>query len=409
MIHTLSFFAVRYLWTTDKKSPLAALVKLCFWSIMLGTFFLTLIAAIIQGFQHATYTTLQNIHADLVISAPHNEHLNFDAINQVLTNEFPEIQAAAPRASSFVIVKNTHQPDQHVVTLQALDPEHETATTNVQKTICKPTQQPLAKLMHGTNIVIGTTLADNLALAIGDPVTLYYAPNHNDTAEALTFSKCTVTIGGIFATGITDYDANVAWASYDLFDTLFEETGTSAIGLKLAPTAHAPTVTKRLKQRLGLDAVPWYHLYPALVQALELEHHALLIVLILIVALASLTMAATLMLHMEQKKTDIALLRAMGMSMTTATSIFVVIGLVIASTATMCGMLSGLIASILLDTYKLISLPDAYYISHVPAHLTPAYFFLLFALANSVSFLVVWFTVRKGRMLSLSAVLRQQA
>lgn len=411
-MHTTLFFASRYIFATDRKSSLASLVALCFWSIMLATLFLTLIAAIMQGFQRATYTTLQNIHADLIVSGRSNDHLNFAAIHDVLQREFNEITAAAPRASACVILQSTNNThDQQIITLQAFDAYHEARTTEIQKTVCKPREQELNNLLSGQTLLIGKPLADNLCLAVGDALTVYYAPNdgQGQSPETLTFNKHTVLVSGIFSTGITDYDASVAWTSFELFHELFPEDGVTTIGLKLAPTADTKHVQQRLAQRLKLDVTPWYDLYPALVQALHLEHHALLIVLFLIVALASLTMASTLMLHMEQKKTDIALLRAMGMPMRTATAIFMVIGLCIASAATTCGMLAGLCISTILNTYKLISLPDAYYISYVPAHLTPSYFLLLFVLAHAVSLVVVWYTVRKGRTHSLSTLLREHS
>ncbi len=408
MIRTTIFFAWRYLKGTNRTRTISTLVKICFGAIMLGTFCLTLVAAIMHGFEQATYTTLQSIHADIIIEAPSTEDLNANTILQVLKKEFPNIIASAPRASSYVILETTHNDyiHQNIVTLQALDPQAEAQTTQLEQTLCAPQHTSLVQLIHSHTIVIGSKLAHDIGVGIGDTITLYYAPDQQHTTRNITFQTHTVTVAGIFSTGIAEYDASVIWGSFELFNTLFPNEGITSLGLRLAPRANHKQTLQDLRLRFGLTISPWYSLYPALLQALQLEQYAMFIILFLIVILAALTMVSTLLLHIEHKRTDIALLRAMGMTIGEVTHIFMFLGFSIAGTATVCGMLSGWFASWIINTYKLISLPEAYYISYLPAHVSPSYFFILFGIVCVINLLVVWHAARTSRALSISTILR---
>jgi len=408
MIYTIIFFTWRYLQGSSAKGPLSALAKICFGAILLGTFCLTLVAAIMHGFKQATYTTLQSIHPDLIMETNSIETLNIDAIKNVLKKEFPAVTAFAPRASNFVILekKYEHSTQQTIVTLQALEPDHEAQTTQLEQTLHIPKNSSLAKCIGANNIAIGSKLSQDLKVGIGDTLTIYYAPNEQATSHNITFQAHTVHISGIFSTGIADYDASVLWGSYDLFNALFPDDGITSLGLRLATEANHKQMANDLQKRFGLTVSLWYTLYPALLQALQLEQCALFIILFFIVVLAALTMASTLMLHIEHKRTDIALLRAMGMASYMVRRIFMLIGLSIALTATACGMLSGWIASWILDTYQLITLPEAYYISYLPAHITLSYFFILFGIACAISLAAVWYAAGNSNTHSISAILR---
>lgn len=411
MIHVLTFFSWRYLRGTTTKSPISALVKICFWAILLGTFCLTLVAAIMYGLKRATYITLQNIQPDLIMQAGNGKNLDIDAITHVIQKEFPDVIALAPRASNFIILEKDHQDftQQNIVTFQAIDPQKEAKTTYIEQVLQKPEKSSLSNLIVKQNIIIGSKLAQDFDINIGDTLTIYYASDQKTTSCTITFQRYQVSVAGIFSTGIADYDTNIIWGSFDLFNSLFPDEGITSIGLRFAPKIkNHGQLLHNLQSRFNVSINTWYDLYPSLLQALQLEQYAIFIILFFIVFLASLTMASTLMLHIEHKRIDIALLQAMGMTRSMVERIFITMGLIIAITATICGMLSGWAASWFINTYKLITLPDAYYISYLPAFISPSYLLLLFGIACVISIMVVLYAVNKSKHLSISTILRTQ-
>ena len=108
----------------------------------------------------------------------------------------------------------------------------------------------------------------------------------------------------------------------------------------------------------------------ALLAALTLEEYVSFLVIALITLVASMNILALLFMQITNKRTDIALLKTIGMPSHAITTIFIYMGLGIALCASICGVLCATVISFCIDHYKLLPLPDAYYVSHVPAHMT---------------------------------------
>ena len=51
------------------RENISVMIKICFLSILIGTCALTLVAAIMKGFETATHKKLQGVHADITINA----------------------------------------------------------------------------------------------------------------------------------------------------------------------------------------------------------------------------------------------------------------------------------------------------------------------------------------------------
>lgn len=406
MMRTLLFFVWRYLKGSDDSRPLSTLITISFSAIALGTFCLTLAAAIMHGFKQATYVTLQSIHADLIMESSHHDELQMTSIARVFAQEFPMIEAYSPRASNYVIVEKQIDDyrEQCIVTFQAMDPQTEARTTHIEQAIKIPEKSTLATLLAGTTIIIGSKLAQDLQIKVGDAITIYYARDQ-ETSSSIQFTSYPVTVAGIFSTGIVDYDAGIIWGSFELFSHIFHN-GITSLGIRLSRESNKEDVAHRLQKRFGVRVQPWYALYPALFQALKLEEYALYLILFFIIILASLTMVSTLMLHIEHKKIESALLRAMGMNASMIRALFIMMGICIAGTATCCGMMSAWITSMLLTAYNIIALPDSYYISYIPAYLPPHYFGVLFLISCSISCIAIWYGTRHSTTVSISSILR---
>jgi len=177
-----------------------------FMSIMVGTFSLALVTAVMNGFEIATHEKMQSIHAQATIQAG-GHAINYDAIHAVIINEFPEIIATSPHSIGHVIIKSSDEEQPPIVVqLKSIDPEKEMAVSAIGKKMYKT--KSLSHAIHDNHIVIGKSLAQNLSLTIGMPITLFYLEDPSGKRK-LTVHETEATIGGIFDTGIDEYDSHL--------------------------------------------------------------------------------------------------------------------------------------------------------------------------------------------------------
>src|SRR5439155_26221799 len=135
------------------------------------------------------------------------------------------------------------------------------------------------------------------------------------------------------------------------------------------------------------QANDWSFMNRSLFSALTLEKMAISVTIGLIVMVAALNIVASLILLVMEKNRDIAILKTMGASARSVTTIFMMQGLIIGLVGTAIGAAAGYAASFVLDRYKLIRVPvDVYQVSHVPFRVLPHEFALVVMCAVLVCF-----------------------
>lgn len=401
-----SLLAWRYVWAASEEKSIATMVKICFTGIAVGTFALALVTAVMRGFEYTIHTKMQNIHPQLMIRSQSAE-LNVEKINAVIRQEFPEIITMSPMALEYGIVKS-EETDPTVVLLKGIDPLFEAQVSALGKKIYGPNnvQLSLGDAIHDHHILIGKTLAQNLELNFGDPVEIFYTNINQASSNKLALESAPAIVGGFFDSGIEEFDNGVIFCSLPFLQSLFPDTGVTQINLKLTGEANEADVMNRLQTRLQLPVLSWKDLYPALVAALKLEKYAMFFILALITLVASMSIISLLFMQITQKRPDIAILRAMGTSNKVISRIFMLMGMGIALSATTVGLLLATLASWLLERYPFIQLPDAYYVSHLPAKMEPSIIIAVFITALILSFIATWLPTRSIRNINISHVLR---
>lgn len=399
------FLAQRFLRASHTEKTLGTMVALCFASIALSSCALTLIAAIMQGFDNATYTTLQGVQPDLIITSA--QPLRFNTITHALKNDFTEITGTSAYRFGTALVSShdTFKPCA-VSSLIALNPIDEASVTKLEQRIIAPKNATLATCLDNNRIIIGEQLAQELGVWQGQPITLFYSETtDDDDQESFSFEKSTLTIGGILKTGIDDFDSRTIIMDHNLFLEFFEIPIT-AIGIGLKKNSDVKSLQQKIEHRLeSLTITAWYQLYPSLVSALHLQKYAMFLILVLISLIASINNAALLYNFITYKRTIIALLATHGMSTTAITRVFMYIGLLLTIPALICGLAGAGVISFFLEHYKLISLPDVYYIDHVPAHFSLSIVVITASIILATSILATWFSTRRIRTLSIPRIL----
>ena len=128
--------------------------------------------------------------------------------------------------------------------------------------------------------------------------------------------------------------------------------------------------------------------------------------LALITLIACTNVISLLFMQITRKKTDIALLKTLGMNDSQIVLIFIFMGTMLATIAGALGIIGALIIGLLLQKYPFITLPDAYYCSTLPVHITWQTCAFVFIILLILSILAAWFSARSAKSINITQTLR---
>jgi lipoprotein-releasing system permease protein len=238
----------------------------------------------------------------------------------------------------------------------------------------------LQDLVPGQNrIILGRMLAYQLEVGVGDTVTVM-TPGAGEGADrgSIVPSLRQFQVAGIFEVGLQEHDSALAYINLEDAETLRDLAGPTAIRLKFDDVLKAPELAREAVRRLhpGLNLRDWTEENQAYFRAIRIEKTMMTLILMLIVAVAVFNIAATLVMVVSDKRTDIAILRTLGLSPRGVLAVFMTQGVLIGWIGTAIGVALGLCIALnvpfLEQALNLhIMDPDVYYISTVPSETRP--------------------------------------
>jgi len=401
--------AMRYLKGASRQKNISTMIFICFLGIFIGSFALALIASVMNGFEKVTQEKMQNIHSQIIMHS-NGQRLNFPKMSDILKKEFPQIETFSPNTTKQVISKEEEDEDYSIIMLKGVDPKNEYKVSKIGEKIRKSLtkDKTLPTILAEKKVLIGEKLAENLQANPGDKINIFYSKTDEIKGRKIKLDQKEVVVGGIFKAGIDEFDAGLILGSLDLVNKIFPNSGVTQINVQLKPNSNETNVIKALKKRFKnrIKVQSWKELYPALLEALKLERYAMFLILVLITLVASMNIISLLFMQITQKRSDIAILRAMGMSYNKISRIFLYLGMGVSTAGSLLGLLFAFIAGWVLETYPFIKLPEAYYVTHLPSRMEFSIFVSVFLVVLLLSFLSTWIPARKTRSINISEVLR---
>jgi len=244
----------------------------------------------------------------------------------------------------------------------------------------------LADLTPGSNrMVIGRMLAYQLQVGVGDSVTVMIpgtAPAGAANEGALVPRLQQFDVVGIFEVGLQEHDGVLALVNLQDAEAFRGLAGPTGIRLKFKDVLKAPVLARSAAQRLapGLTVRDWTEENEAYFRAIRIEKTTTGTILMLIIAVAVFNIVATLVMVVNDKRTDIAILRTLGLSPRGVLAVFITQGVLIGWIGTALGVIVGLTLALNVDVivpfleqtlgFHFMD-PDVYYISSLPSEVHP--------------------------------------
>ena len=128
----------------------------------------------------------------------------------------------------------------------------------------------------------------------------------------------------------------------------------------------------------GLQVKDWSQEHSAYFRAIRIEKTMMSLILLLVVAVAAFNIVAALVMVVNEKRSDIAILRTLGMAPRGVIGVFLTQGLVIGTIGTLLGLVLGVTVAANVDSIvpvleRLFGFhvmdPSVYYITSIPSEL----------------------------------------
>jgi len=346
--------------------------------IALGVAALIIVLSVMNGFQKEVRDRMLSVVSHIEILAPGSAALPDVARTLQEARQHPQVVGAAPFVAAQALLARGE--DMKGALVRGIDPAREPEVTDL---VAGSQGEALAQLVPGEfRVVLGGELARMLGVRVGDVVTLI-APSGQVTPAGVVPRLKQMTVAGTFDSGHYEYDATLVLLHHEDAQRIFRLEGPTGIRLKLRDLHQARTVAQDLANTLSGDLRirDWTQQNRTWFAAVQLEKRMMFIILTLIVAVAAFNLVSTLVMTVQDKRADIAILRTLGASPRSIMGIFVVQGAMVGVIGTLAGLLLGLGIAFNIDVIvpaieRLLSasfLPkDIYLISRMPSDPQPA-------------------------------------
>lgn len=243
-------------------------------------------------------------------------------------------------------------------------------------------------------VILGSDLARSLRILEGDQI-MVIPPESllKPKGEAQVYE--TVTVKALLNSRVADIDSKFMF--YRLGHTLgqFKKSASREINLELRfkdPDDHV--LYEGDLHKRGFRTSNWIERNEALFFALKMEKLAMTIFLALSALITCFSIITVLVLLLTQKRRDLGILMAMGLSQTRTRWIFTRVGMILSLTGMLGGLGLGLGLCWALDKYPIDLLPDIYYDSSIPVLVTRQLVYFVIFISVIVAFVSSYFPAR---------------
>lgn len=370
----IAFIGWRYTRAKRRQHFISFISLISMLGIALGVAALIIVISVMNGFQQEVRARILGMTAHINLTAWDQRLPDWPTAAQRV-NQQPHVTGSAPFIRGEVMLANQNYTSASII--RGIDPQLESQISEVDD---KMLQGQLAQLQAGDySIILGKELADNLAVGVGDKVTVI-TPQASTTPVGMMPRFKRFTVVGIFQIGTYLYDRSLALIHLEDAAKLYRLEGAiHGLQVQTDDLFQAPILANQLRQHYpAYNIQDWTQQHSNYFKAVKIEKTMMFIILTLIIAVAAFNIISTLMMVVTDKQADIAILRTLGLTPLRVMGIFMVQGTLIGSIGTLLGVGCGVTVALNLDTIipyleaaigRQLFPSGVYYIDQVPSDL----------------------------------------
>ena len=401
--------AWRYLRARRRERFVSVIAGFSFAGIMLGVATLIIVMSVMNGFRAELLDRVMGVNAHVVISG----------FGEPLEPDYPDLQAKLAKIPGVIYAEP-------MVEGQAMAVSDRGGTSGVVARGLSQSAISHREILvnnlengdlssfgkDGDEVLVGHRLAAKLGIGIGSTLRLI-SPTGNVSPFGTVPRTKTFRVTGIFNVGMYEYDSGFVYIPITTAQRLFGTgEGVSALELLLAdPNALVEArgaVQTQLPRDKPLRLYDWKTANAVFVQALQVERNVMFLILSMIIMVAAFNIISSMIMLVQDKGRDIAIMRAMGATRGMIMRIFFLNGASIGVSGTLAGFVLGLAFAENIDTIKgglealtggeLFS-AEIYFLSKLPAKVDSFEVVLVVCMGIALSILATLYpSWRAGRL-----------
>jgi lipoprotein-releasing system permease protein len=373
------FIARRYLAPTRRNRFLNFITLIAVLGVMFGTAALLISLSILDGFDQTLRSNMIAFmgHIEVTSFNPSQPLKGYSNVVRELPTREPEVTAVSPFVQREAILRS--RVGLEGVLLKGVRADIDVSAIR-HKMIAGKFEFPPLSVDSTPRMVLGNRLADKLGLHVGDTLVVF-APNGVPTPENPPMIE-QFRLGGIYRTGMVEYDDIYTFTSLDATQRLFglKSDEVSGYDLLIKDVDQAEQTARRLDTVLGYPHYPRtvFDIFQAIFAWLDLQRKPIPIVLGLIIIVAVFNIISTLLMVVLEKTESIGVLSTLGARPSGIIGVFVGQGLLVGGVGTLLGVMLSLGFTLIQMYYKPFHLDaDIYFIDAVPVALKAWHYILV--------------------------------
>ncbi|HYF97365.1 MAG TPA: lipoprotein-releasing ABC transporter permease subunit, partial [Coxiellaceae bacterium] len=309
--------------------------------IALGVAVLVTVLSVMNGFDYEIHHRFFAVAPQVTVIAQQDLSQRLPKLANELS-EFPGVKALSPYINGKGML--SYEGEVAGVSIMGIDPNKEGNTSQLAN---KMLLGELNTLIAGKfNMLVGEQLALDLNLNVGDQVVLL-TPQASRTPLGIMPRYKRFTVAGIFRIGNGfGFDNGLAYVNIEDAHRLFQGGQVvSGFHVSLNNLYQAAVVSADLQNTLPPPFVVtnWMEQFGAFFGALAMEKTMMFFILLLIIGVAAFNLVASLVMIVNDKQSEIAILRTMGTSKKQIMLIFIIQGGLIGVLGSLIGLGGGVL------------------------------------------------------------------
>ena len=416
MFSKLEFLiAWRYLKSKRKEGFISVIAVFSFVGIMIGVATLIIVMSVMNGFRYELVNRILGVNAHLTIYSQVNQIVGYEEIVAKI-KKIEGVKYVNPIVDSQAMLSSSRKSIGGLVKGVKIED-----LKNKKLIADNIVIGDIDDLKDRNSVIVGSAVAQNMGLRMGDQFKIISAESNQTIVGTIPRIK-TYTVAGVFESGMYEYDSTTVFMNFGMAQTHFRfPKGASGIEVFVENALELERIKMDLADVLEdypeFYATDWKKANSSFIDALKVESTVMFLILTLIIIVAAFNIISSMIMLVNDKNKNIALLRTLGMTKSSVMRIFLICGSSIGFVGTLLGTTFGVLFSANINNIKLwlenvtdttLFNPTIYFLSTLPSKIFISDLVVIVVMALVLSFLATIYPAYKASKANPAELLRYE-